>query len=278
MERALPRPLDIDWRWLWPRLLPLLLLWSLVASVTFAFQTRATDWRNLALAGQLAGTPELYETLIVGPFRWSPIAAWLLVPLAALGSAGWTALHVLAAFAFGSWRITAVVLVSFPFWMDALSGNVLTFVALAAWWALRGSRVATFVYLAMCLLMPRPLMLPVAAWIVWQRPEWRLPFAGMFALHAAAVAVSGLGPQWLGVLSASGELAHEWNWAPSRFIGPAWIPIGFALAAWLTWRGRLGLASVAASPYIFPYYALMLVLEISRPSTYQTLPSRLTRH
>lgn len=39
------------------------------------------------------------------------------------------------------------------------------------------------------------------------------------------------------------------------------MPIDFALAGWLTLPGRLGPASLAASPYVFPYYLLMAILE-----------------
>ena len=55
----------------------------------------------------------------------------------------------------------------------------------------------------------------------------------------------------------------DYNYGPSRFIGLLWIPIGVALAVLLTWRGRLGLASLAISPYWLPYYFLMLLLEFA---------------
>lgn len=55
----------------------------------------------------------------------------------------------------------------------------------------------------------------------------------------------------------------------------ACLPCRWRLAIALTWRGRLGLASMAASPYWLPYYFLMLLLELvttataarSRPAT-----------
>ena len=50
--------------------------------------------------------------------------------------------------------------------------------------------------------------------------------------------------------------------------------IGLPLAAWLTWKGRLGLASLAASPYWLPYYLLMLLLELP----IRTAQMRLRRH
>jgi hypothetical protein len=65
------------------------------------------------------------------------------------------------------------------------------------------------------------------------------------------VVVMGYGP----------EFAGDFNFGPSQFIGLAWVPIGIGLAAWLTWRNRLGLASLAISPYWLPYYFLVLLLE-----------------
>jgi hypothetical protein len=53
------------------------------------------------------------------------------------------------------------------------------------------------------------------------------------------------------------------NLGPSALIGWAWVPIGLALGAWLTWKGRLGLASLAVSPYVLPYYLVMILLELS---------------
>ena len=53
---------------------------------------------------------------------------------------------------------------------------------------------------------------------------------------------------------------------PARIIGAVWVPCGVALAALLTWKGRLGLASLAASPYWVPYYGVMLrLLELTPP-------------
>lgn len=139
---------------------------------------------------------------------------------------------------------------------------------LAAWWALRGSRFAVFAYFAMTLLMPRPLMVPLAAWILWKRPGWRLPFAAMFLVHAGLVLWTGLGDEWLPMLMTTGDemLNHRWNIGPSAIVGALWLPIGLALGAWLLRHGRIGLASLAVSPYILPYYYLFVVLDLPRLS------------
>jgi hypothetical protein len=96
-----------------------------------------------------------------------------------------------------------------------------------------------------------------------------MPFIIFLAAHATLVVVMGYGPEWISaLLTVETEFASDFNFGPSHYIGPAWVPIGIGLAAWLTWRNRLGLASLAVSPYWLPYYFLMLLLEfgsISRP-------------
>lgn len=263
--------LSVDWNRLGRRVawggVGVMTLMSVATIVSAIAQHNPADWRVLAAAAERAGTPALYVQWDTGAFRYSPLYAWMLMPLGWLGPVGWTGMHVLAAFAFGSWRITAVVLISWPFWFDATSGNVLIFVVLAAWWALHGSRLATLSYFALTLLMPRPLMLPVAAWLLWQRPDTRLPFGALFLLHAGLVVWTGLADEWLGALASGGDmLDHKWNVGPSQFIGAAWLPAGLALATWLSWRGRVGLASLAISPYMLPYYYLFGLLEIRDPA------------
>jgi hypothetical protein len=220
----------------------------------------AIDWIHLADASRL---PNPYDQEW---FRWSPVAAWLLKPITALGITGWRAAQLAALLTLRDRRAILIALATAPFWMDIVSGQAVTFAFVAAWHALRGSRLATVIYFALALLMPRPLMLPVLVWLLWRRPETRAWFLGLLAVNAALVLASGHALDWLTRLTAtSSEVGHVNNMAPSRFIGWAWAPIGLALAAILTWRGRLGLASIAASPYVFPYYLLMLILEIARP-------------
>jgi hypothetical protein len=136
------------------------------------------------------------------------------------------------------------------------------FVAVTAVLAIRGNAPATALFLALTVLVPRPLMLPLAVWLLCHRPAWRVPFVAFFVVHAAVVVVSGYGFAWIAALFTVGpELTSDFNFGPSAFIGVLWIPIGVVLAAWLTARGRLGLASLSISPYWLPYYFLMLLLE-----------------
>ena len=226
-------------------------------NLAVAWDGSAVDWHHLADASRLQNP---YDSEF---FRWSPVAAWLLRPVTALGVTGWRVLQLAAVLALRDRRAIFLVLATAPFWMDLTSGQAITFVALAAWHALRGSRVATVAFFAFALLMPRPLMLPVVVWLLWKKPETRMWFAGLVVANVALVLLSGHALDWVARLLSSGsELSHVNNLAPSRFIGILWAPVGLALAAWFTWQGRLGIASLAASPYVFPYYLLMLVLEL----------------
>jgi hypothetical protein len=229
-----------------------------VAHLVLAWYGAAFDWRNLAEAASL---PNPYEQEW---YRWSPVAAWLLQPATAAGLFVWRLAQVAAVITLRDWRAIALVLLSSPFWSDIQGGNALIFVAVAARHAVGGSRIGMGLFVVLTVLMPRPLMLPVLAWLLWHRPESRPWFVVIVATHAVAVLGSGLAGEWTARLLASSadEFDHVTNIAPSQWIGWAWVPIGLALSLWLTLRGNLGLASVAISPYFFPAYLLMLVLEL----------------
>lgn len=226
----------------------------------------AVDWDQYVEASRRVHGGDLYAVTDTYAYHYSPLMAYAFGPLSWLGTTGWRALHLVAAVALPTWPMRALALVSWPLWYDVEAGNILVFVVLAAAWALRGSRLATGAYLLLVLLVPRPLMLPLAAWLLWQRPEWRLPFAVAFAAHLIGVVATGWGDEWLAaMLAAGGDVGIPSNIGPSRFIGTVpWLLVGVPLAAWLTWKGRVGLAGVAASPYWLPYYLLMLLLELPR--------------
>lgn len=225
-------------------------------NLVVAYDGGAVDWHVLAAA---TSAPDPYS---VESFRWSPVAWWALHAIIPLGLTAWRLAQLAAVMTLRDWKVIVIVLLSAPFWMDVTSGQAITFVAVVAWHAVSGSRIGTWLFLALSLLMPRPLMLPVLIWLLWKRPELRRGFVLLVIVHTLAVLASGLGPDWIARLLESGtEVQHVNNLAPSRWIGLAWAPIGLALAAWLTVRGRLGLASLAASPYLFPYYLLMGILD-----------------
>ena len=226
----------------------------------------AVDWQQYAEASRRLNGGDLYALTYDYSFRYSPLFAAAFGLIVPIGVIGWRLLHLVAVLALPSMPMRLVVLVSWPLWYDIQTGNLLTFVFLAAAWALRGSRLAIGVYLLLVILGPRPLMLPLAAWLLWQRPDWRWPFAAALVVHAAAVIGLGWAGGWMGTLIAASEDALlPSNIGPSRFIGTIpWLVVGLPLAAWLTWKGRLGWASMAASPYWFPYYLLFAALEVDR--------------
>jgi hypothetical protein len=199
-------------------------------------------------------------------FRWSPPAAWLWVLVVQpIGLLAWRLLH-LVALALTRDRVVIIAgLLSWAFWQDFANGNIVTFVLLAAWWAIRGNTFATVGYLALCALVPRPLMLPVLAWLLWTRPATRIWFAAIAVGVIGLSAISGQLDEWVTRLVAtSNELASPWNIGPSAILGPVWIPIGVALAVLLARRGWLGLASLAITPYVFAYYLLIVLLDVPK--------------
>jgi len=224
------------------------------------------DWEQYVEAFRRLDGGDLYAATDTYAYHYSPVLAYAFGLLAPVGVLGWRLLHLAAAFALPSWPMRLLALVSWPLWYDIEAGNLMIFVVLAAAWALKGNRVGIGVFLALALLVPRPLMAPVAIWLLWKRPEWRIPFVAAFGAHLLVVVGVGWGHAWLTALLAAGaDVGIPSNVGPSRFVGTVpWLLIGFPLAAWMTWKGRVGLASLAVSPYWLPYYLLMPLLELVR--------------
>jgi hypothetical protein len=193
-------------------------------------------------------------------FRYSPVAAWAFRLIAPIGAVGWMALHF-AALTLLPRRLALLALVSAPFWADVYSGNVTTFALVAAVAALGGSRIGTVAFFALAMLAPKPLLLPILLWLLWRRPETRSWFVAVFAVHAALVLATGWGSEWIASFArATDDLATRADLSPAMLIGRAWLIIGLPLAAWLTVRGRLGLASLLASPYWLLHYPLLALV------------------
>ena len=238
--------------------------WLLILAVLE--MPKALDWAIIQRAARLAGDPELYAPRGTWTFVWSPVAAHVLQWLEPIGLAAWRILTLAWALAMPSWRLRLLVLASGPFWLDFATGNLLTLIFLSAVWALRGSNLAIGGYLVATLLIPRPLMVPIALGLLWRHRTWRLPFAAMFIGHAALVVGTGLGPEWVAtVLSASPEIqATTWNLSPTRWFGMWWLALGVPLGAWLFLKGRLGLSGLAISPHIWPYYLLFVLPDVNQ--------------
>lgn len=246
-----------------------------ITVAAFLYADVAADWTQVySQLGARIGDGTLYEwpdTIFV--YRYSPVLAYFLAAITPIGTLGWLALHFVPLPLLGA-RLGLVTAASFPFWSDVYNGNVLVFLFVAAALALRGDRWAQLAFLALALLIPRPLMLPVVAWLLWQHAHLRAPFVAMFLAHTAGAWLTGYGTEWIGVLLARGtdDVGAQMDFGPSLVLGAWWWPIGLALAGWFTVKGRLGFASICASPYLLPPYLLMGLLEsvhVRRSSTGQ---------
>ena len=220
------------------------------------------DWNFYVEAGRRAwaGLP-VYEWSASYEFRYSPLMAYFFGILAPIGVLGWRIVS-LASLLVLPRRLALVAAASIPLWLDLYAGNVLTIIFVLAACAIAGKRWAIGGYLVATALIPRPLMLPIAAWLLWKYPAWRLPFACFITVHVLALLLLD-GDGWLRTfIEGRSDFMSHFDFGPARVIGVVWVPIGLALAGWLTWKGRLGYASLAASPYWLPYYPLMLLLEL----------------
>lgn len=235
--------------------------WGLILDGSVAF-----DWRIFVEAGDRfwAGSPDLYEVNDLYSFRHSPLFAMAMPAVAWIGTLGVRLLTVAAALAMPTWPMRLLALASWPFAIDLQHGALITPLVCVAAWGLRGSRAAAFTFLVLALLSPRPLMLPVAAFLLWRQPALRLPAIGLAIAYAIGVALTGYGDDWITMLATSGldMYGTPLNLSPSRFLGGAWIPIGLLLAALLTWRGHPGFAALVANPYVLPHYLLFALLEL----------------
>jgi hypothetical protein len=236
---------------------------------------RAFDFDNYLEAARRFPLGTLYDWHEPYAYRYAPQLAPILGWFGLAGVTAWRLAHFAALAVLPSRRLAVLLLVSYPFWFDVVTGNLMVFVLLAASWAYRGNYVATIAYMALCVLVPRPIMLPLLAWILWQRPAWRLPFLGILTLGIFTTLPTGYFTEWVGSLFKAGpnEIANDFNLSPSQIIGVMWLVVGVPLAGWLTMRRHLGWASLAISPYLLPYYVQMLGLELVQPRPGSERPS-----
>jgi hypothetical protein len=190
-------------------------------------------------------------------YRYSPAFLPVMHAVVAIGPIGLGILHVVAVGML--WRLGTAIVILFGFsafvWTDTIAGNLFTFVLVAGAFAASGSRVGKLIFLAFTLVMPRPVQLPLAVWILWRQPETRNPFVAMFVVHALLVLASGDVQVWLATLVGSGsEVSADYSLGPGSLIGPWWLLLGVPLGAWLTWRDQPALAGLAVSPYLLPQY------------------------
>lgn len=217
---------------------------------------------------QVSGGQQDWQNLLVDPadpyrdngYIWSPLAAWPLQVLPLIGFWGWTALKA-ATLLLLPWRIGLIVFATLPFWSDAMTGNAVVPIFVLAWLAVAGSRWGTWAFFIVAMLIPRPLMLPLLGWLLWNRPELRLPFAVLASVMAVLTLATGQVDEWIAQVQwiSAWEVTRDGNLLPSRWIGGWWALGALPLSAVLAWRGHLGLAAVAAS--VYKGYFLFLLLE-----------------
>ena len=198
-------------------------------------------------------------------WAWSPLAAWLMaVVVLPMGAWVWGALHLAGLALLRDWRLIAFVGLSYPFWLDTLMANTFAFCALTGYAAWRGSRWAAIGYIILLVLMPRPVQVPLAVLLLWRDRSLWLPFAGVAALTVVTTLGSGYASDWLRVLVDIGIQypSQEFNFSPTRILGPIWLVLGLPLAVWLTVSKRPGWAGLAMTPYLVPQYLLILLLEL----------------
>jgi hypothetical protein len=263
-----PRPLNVSGRWIVSRIGLAVVLAANAVLMIYAWQgllfgpTPPPDWQGLVLAAERVARgmdPFVAQELA---YRWSPLAAWVMIPFAASGLLVWQVLH-LAVLALLPRRLILASLACFALWVDVAMGNVIVFGFVLAYLALTGRRSGVFAFTIFALLVPRPLYIPILLWLWLRQPDSRgLMFGTAIALAVLTLA-TGYASSWIDVLASSGsDITNATNVAPSRLIGYAWVPFGILGAAWAFRRGWIGLACVLASPYWLPYYFLMGLLDL----------------
>ena len=266
------------------RLLGTAALWTLngvglaIIAVAFFAADVGFDWELYVEAGRRFQEGNLYDWGPQVSFRYSPVLAGLFAVIAPIGYVGWTALHFASLLTLPR-RLALLCLASFPFWADIYNGNTMTFVVVSAVAGLRGNRLGAVIFLTLAMLMPRPLMLPIAIYLLWRMREIIPIFAVVLIAHATAVVASGWGEAWIANLVTRGadDLGSRGDFGPSLLFGPWWYPVGLASALFLLVRRRFGLASLAASPYWLSHYFLVLVLE-AVPSTGERREAAVNEH
>lgn len=192
-----------------PRRLLLLLAiaaWVGISLGLIAYEKRLgpqnDDWQLwVAIADALSAGTNIYETGAKVPYVWSPLMAPVMAGAVLIGYWAWLAVHVAVVLLLRNAPLIALVLVSWPFWSDAVGGNVFVFIFVAAAFAVRGSRIGAIASLALFILMPRAVQVPIALWILWTMPDLRVPAAAMIGIHSAIVLTTGLAGDWIAAMA-----------------------------------------------------------------------------
>jgi hypothetical protein len=259
MDRALPRPLDVPWRQVGIALyvgvnVGMMLFWNVFGDIDPA------DWDTWRAVPNGLRQGTLYNLGTELPFILSPLMAPVMATIGMLGMWLVGALQVATVFLLRSPLLIGLTLVSWGFWTGVLGGSAFGFVFVAGALAMRGSKSAALIYMALLFLMPRPVQMPLALYLLWHRPDLRWPTATIAMVNAVGVLLTGYADEWLAALSTLGVPA--WNLGPAALIGTWWLVLGIPLGAVLLWRGHPGWAGLAWSTYWVPHYFLMPLVDL----------------
>lgn len=213
-----------------------------------------------ALATGLA-TGTLYDLTSEIPFVWSPVIA----PVQALvGATGfWTqaAVQLATVVLLRDWRLIVLVLSSFFFWPAILGENPLfTLTLVAGMLAWRGSDRWALVYLALSVMIPRPLQIPLMVLLLWERSRLRLPFLIGFAVHALLVLGSGYALPWAQVVIEQAR-TPVMDIGPRTLITPYWLWISIPFGVLFVALRKPGWAGLFFSPYWLGGYFLWPLID-----------------
>lgn len=256
-------PMSTAWRRLRVAVLIGALLLSAILTLNWWLQIghRTPDWAVIAEVPGRLDRQSLYAPPDYN-WRWSPVAAWVMVPIVMVGYWPFVAFHFAVLPLLGR-RLALTTLCTWPFWADALVSSTMTFSFVAGILALRGSRTAGVVYIALAMMAPRPILAPMAAYLIWRYERLRIPAAVVVVVHTVLTSASGYGTEFARTLiDAAGDVNNAWNFSPTRLIGYWWLVVGIPAGIWLTQRGRVGLASLALSPYLLPHYFLVALWDV----------------
>ena len=272
----------IDWRRVWP-----LLVLAALAPLNVQALLILADSRQVGVAPDFQQYADALERLLAGEplygpdwlWRYSPVALVTLGPAIATGLIGWSLLHLAALLFVRPWYLAALVALSWPFWVDVISGNTLTFAAVAGIAAMRGSRFGAYTFWWLVLIIPRPVQLPLAAYLAWTRPELRRGLAVLTVVNMAMLVVIGQGVEWVRYLAERGTEDSEavFNLHPAGEMGVAWLLIGLPLAAILSWRGFPGQAGVVLWPSVLAQYLLLAFVPPGAPMHVPQFPVKRNR-
>lgn len=255
MECAPPQPLAISWRRLG---------WALYFGINLgmiAYQPWGLGFvRDWALWHAVAASGNPYQAgagLDVA-YVWSPLMVPVVMAVVAV-PALWALLHLtVLALPRDAW-FALLMLCSWGFWNDVAGANTFTFSVVAGLMAWRGSRPAAIVYIALLMLMPRPVQVPLALLLLWRDRSLLVPSAILVVTHS--VVVAPYLADWIAAMVEYGRTTPH-DLGPRHFLGYAWVPIALVIAGWLVWKRRPGWAGLFASAYWLPQYFLMPLVEL----------------